>query len=84
MTALVPDKIQKYYVLVEGMSNSSANTETQLLQLLPSRIRVVQQFFPLNWEARSWYYRCFSELVANGILDLEHACYSDEELAYIK
>jgi hypothetical protein len=61
------------------MSKSSGDKETQLQQLLPSKIRTVQQFFPLNFKARSLYCRWFRELVSKGILDLQHAFFSDED-----
>jgi hypothetical protein len=51
---------------------------TILLKLSPYKVRVIQEFFPANWKARSRYCRWFQESVTNGFLDPELVFFSDE------
>jgi hypothetical protein len=42
------------------------------------KLRVVQEFFPTDWEARSQYCRWFQESISNVFLDLELVFFFDE------
>ena len=64
----------KCYIL----NNISYQRNTYLLRLCPSQIKRHTKFLPLELEARSWYDRCFQELVISVFCALGLMLYLDE------
>jgi hypothetical protein len=72
------------FALQSGVSKAPVHIALKLLKLQPYRIRVIQELFPADWEARSQYCRWFQELVTNKSFGLKLVFFLNEMLFILR